>query len=318
MRWNHAVVLMIVLLFILPVFAHSMAAVEDKPLVVASTSVLASIVRDLAGDQARVVYLVSPSMCPGHYDVKPGDLETFRNADLVLYHGFEPWVKELVKAVNATGDWKGAVARVSGPWNTPDALKKLYTNVAEALKEKLGIQVNDRLKECISSIDKVASELKKIASENEFEGTPVVCMLWQKPFVSYMGFKIVAVYGPPEKLSVKDIESIEKNATKNHAALVIDNLQSGVEVGERIARDVGAVHVVLVNFPDSVAGVHNVTEMMLYNAKLLENAMHSHKYIIEANTLKDKLETWRAVALGAIVIAIVEALVLAVQALRKR
>ena len=287
--------------------------VENKPIVVASTSVLASIVEDLAGDKVRVVYMVSPSMCPGHYDVKPGDVVTISEARLVLYHGFEPWVKELIGAVNSTGSWNGSLVRISGNWNTPDSLKKLYMKVAEALKDSLGIDVSARLEKCLKRIDEVAEELKNIARENSFEDKPVVVMLWQKPFVEYLGFKIVATYGPPEKLSPKDISIIEENATRNHAILVIDNMQSGTELGSKIARDIGAVHVVLINFPDSVPGVNNVTQMMLYNAKLLAEAVHDYKYIAENTQLRSEVDLWRTVSIGLLVVAVVEALLIMLQ-----
>jgi len=288
-------------------------SVENKPIVVASTSVLGSIVEDLAGDRVRVVYMVSPSMCPGHYDVKPGDVVTLSEARLVLYHGFEPWIKELIGAVNSTGSWNGSLVRISGNWNTPDSLKKLYIRVAEALKDSLGIDVSARLEKCLKKIDEVAEELKSIARENSFEDKPVVVMLWQKPFVEYLGFKIVAAYGPPEKLSPKDISIIEENATKNHAILVIDNMQSGTELGSKIARDIGAVHVVLINFPDSVPGVNNVTQMMLYNAKLLADAVHNYKYIAENTQLRSEVDLWRTVSIGLLVVAVVEALLIMLQ-----
>ena len=288
-------------------------SVENKPIVVASTSVLASIVEDLAGDKVRVVYMVSPSMCPGHYDVKPGDVVTISEARLVLYHGFEPWVKELIGAVNSTGSWNGSLVRISGNWNTPDSLKKLYMKVAEALKDSLGIDVSARLEKCLKRIDDVAEELKNIARENSFEDKPVVVMLWQKPFVEYLGFKIVATYGPPEKLSPKDISIIEENATRNHAILVIDNMQSGTELGSKIARDIGAVHVVLINFPDSVPGVNNVTQMMLYNAKLLAEAVHDYKYIAENTQLRSEIDLWRTVSIGLLVVVVVEALLIMLQ-----
>ncbi len=312
-----AVTLALIVVLLAPQACQA-ASQESKPIVVTSTSVLASIVKDLAGDKVRVVYMVSPSMCPAHYDIKPGDVVTLSKASLVLYHGFEPWIKELVKTVNSTGSWRGIVVKVSGNWNTPDSLKKLYIKVAEALENALGLNVTSRLDECLKRIDQVASELKSIAKENGFEGKPVVCMLWQKPFVSYMGFKIVAVYGPPEKLSPKAVSVIEENATKNHAILVIDNMQSGVEFGAKLARDVGAVHVVLINFPDSVPGIHNVTQMMLYNAKLLANAIHSYKYIVEASHLEGEVKSWRTACIGLIIIVVIEAIIIALQAGRRK
>ena len=61
----------------------------EKPLVVCSTTVLGSIVQELAGDSVDVQVIASPSICPGHYDVKPSDVYAVGEADLIFYHGFE-------------------------------------------------------------------------------------------------------------------------------------------------------------------------------------------------------------------------------------
>jgi hypothetical protein len=58
-------------------------------------------------------------------------------------------------------------------------------------------------------------------------------MQWQKGFVEFLGFKVLVTYPPPEMVSAKKYEEILKNGTG--AKLVIDNLQSGTEFGEKIA-----------------------------------------------------------------------------------
>ena len=292
---------------------------DTKPLVVTTTSVLASIVKDIAGDLVDVKYLVSPSMCPGHYDVKPGDIETIRSASLILAHGMEwaGWLRELINSANQTGDLKVPIFNVTGPWNTPPLLKQKYTTVANLLIQTLGIDVESRLSRCLESIDTVDAELKEIANEYGFNNTPVVVMQWQMAFIKYLGFKIVASYGPPEFVSTQDIIEIEKNATLYGARLVIDNLHSGVELGERIAKDVGAVHVVLLNFPEAVPGIKNVTDMMLYNAKILANALSEYEVHNKVSALQEEISLWRSISIAALVIIIIESIVLVALVRRK-
>ncbi len=292
---------------------------ESKPIVVTTTSVLASIVRDLAGDYVDVQYIVSPSMCPGHYDVKPSDIELIREASLILAHGMEwrGWLRELINSANQTGDLHVPIYNVTGSWNTPPALSSMYSRVASIIDKELGIDTGDKLDKCLAAINKTDEELSEIAKENNFNGTPVVVMAWQSAFVSYLGFKIVATYGPPEFLSPSDIVNIEENATEFGAVLVIDNLHSGVSVGEKIANDVGVVHVVLINFPEVVPGINNVTEMMLYNAHLLADGLHTYKVMRETVKLKQEAETWRYVSLGLALIVIIEAIIIIFEA-RKR
>jgi len=292
---------------------------SEKPLVVTTTSVLASIVRDLAGDLVEVRYLVSPSMCPGHYDVKPGDVETIRRASLILAHGMEwpGWLRDLIETANQTGDLYVPIRNITGPWNSPPMLKQRYSAVANVLEEVLGLSLDDRLSKCLTAIDAVDEELKDYAKDYGFNNTPVVVMRWQVGFVSYLGFKVVATYGPPEYLSTEDIIEIENNATKYGAKLIIDNLHSGVDVGAKIAEDVGAVHVVLINFPEAVPGVNNVTEMMLYNAKVLADGLNKYETIKEMSSLKQEIELWKYVSWGCLFVIMIETALIIVMVKRR-
>lgn len=226
--------------------------------IVCTTTVIASIVEDLTGEKCEVV--ASPSVCPAHYDIKPSDVEKVKKADIIVCHGFEPWVDELVSASGKNAK----VIKVPGSWNTPQMLKDKYVKIANEL-EKAGYDVN--LKKCLDSINKTEAYLKKFAKENGFVNTPVICMQWQKGFIEFLGFKVLATYPPPEMVSAKKYEEILKNGTG--AKLVVDNLQSGTEFGEKIAKELGATEVAISNFP--ISG--NVTSMMVENSEKLAQAL---------------------------------------------
>jgi len=280
--------------------APALQAQGERPVVVCTTTVLASMVRDLAGDLVVIEVIASPAVCPAHYDVRPSDVEAFGRADLILAHGIEPWVSELREASGS----KAPVVWVRGPWNTPEALKARYREVAAALEEHLGLSLSDRLAKCLKAIDETDALLRAYAREHGFLGTPVVCMLWQKAFISYLGFRIVAVYGPPEKVSAKQFEGVLRNASKAGALLVIDNLQSGQDLGRRIASEVGCVQVALSNFPWTSPELTNMTEVMKWNARRLARALALAKLRGEVSRLRSELEMWRIATIVSAVIAI--------------
>jgi len=249
----------------------------EKPTVVATTTVLASIVEDLAGDKVVVEYISLPSLCPAHYDVKPSDAEKIKYASIVLSHGIEPWIDKLV---NASGSRAQVFKGVCTSWSTPEDLRKCYVEVADILKKYLGVPVDEGLNKSLNTIDYIASWLRDFSKENGFIGTPVVVMRWQRSFINYLGFNIVASFGPPETVTLKEYSEIITNATKAHALLVIDNLPSGVDLGMKIAREVGAIEVAIHNFPKAAPEIRNVTDMWVYNVKLISNALKT------ANTTK--------------------------------
>jgi len=258
----------------------------EKPIVVSSTTVLASIVRDLAGDQVFSEHISLPSVCPAHYDVKPSDVEKFKYASIVLSHGIEPWVDKLV---NASGTRAVIFKNVCRSWSTPDELKNCYIQVADILEKYLNISVREQLSKSLQTIDEVSSWLKNYSKENGFENTPVVVMKWQQPFTLFMGFKVVASYGPPETVTLKEYSEVLENATKARALLVIDNSPSGVDLGIKIAGEIGAIEVAIHNFPGAAPEVSNVTDMWIYNAKLLANALKAVSNSSSIESLRDQV-----------------------------
>ncbi|MDO9573507.1 MAG: zinc ABC transporter substrate-binding protein, partial [Candidatus Contubernalis sp.] len=59
-------------------------AATAKLKVVTSTSLIASIVERVGGDRVDVVNIIPPAQCPGHFDIKPGDIQKLADADLFI------------------------------------------------------------------------------------------------------------------------------------------------------------------------------------------------------------------------------------------
>lgn len=60
---------------------------REKPLIVATTSIMADGVRNLVGENAEVVALMPAGVDPHLYKASVRDLDLLQNADLVIYHG---------------------------------------------------------------------------------------------------------------------------------------------------------------------------------------------------------------------------------------
>jgi len=278
-------------------------AQDEKPVVAATTTVLGSVVRDLAGDRVEVVVILNPSLCPAHYDVRPSDVYLLQRANLILYHGFEPWMDRLVEAARASAP----LVKVSGPWNTPEGLEKYYEAVKEALEEHLGLDVSEGFERSLARLKSVEGELKGRAEELGVSKVKVISMAWQKPFLSWLGFQIVADYPPPEKLSSKDLVELVEVGKREGVVMVVDNLQSGTGFGRTLAERIGALHVVLTNFPETEPGVSNVTNLYEHNAETLFASLRSLSYMLEAQGLRGELQLYQALTYSLIVVAAVEA-----------
>ncbi len=60
---------------------------DNRPLVVATTTMIADLAQRLGGEQVRVVGLMKPGEDPHVYDVRPRDAQTIAQAKLVLLNG---------------------------------------------------------------------------------------------------------------------------------------------------------------------------------------------------------------------------------------
>ncbi len=304
--------LLLVLLLIMAPLAGAESA--EKPVVVVTTTVLGSVVRDLAGDRVEVVTILNPSLCPAHYDVKPSDVYLLQRADLVLYHGFEPWVEKLAEAAETSAP----LVKVSGPWNTPEGARSYYTAVAEVLEEYLGLDTSENLEKSLARVGELEDELKAKAEELGVSKVKVISMAWVKPFVSWLGFDVIADYPPPEKLSSQDLVNLASKGEEEGAVLVIDNLQSGTGFGRSLAEKVGAVHVVLSNFPGTEPGVEDLASLMESNAGKLFNSLENLSVRAEVQSLRCRLELYQTVVYVLVAIVAAEALALGYILLRVR
>ncbi|MCR4404171.1 MAG: metal ABC transporter substrate-binding protein [Candidatus Acetothermia bacterium] len=242
---------------------------QEKPLVIATTAVLADFAQAV-GAELIEVYTITPSgICPAHYDLRPSDLRAVASASLVLYHGIEPWLEDLIAR---SGNTEVRRVQVQGEWNIPASALELVGRIAEALGE-----VDPAHAELFQSsaesyqaeIAALAGHLESEASELGVSEAKVIAMAWQSSFVTWLGFNIVATYGPPEMLSLREAQQLVATGREERAALVIDNLQSGIDFGSRLAFEVGAVHVVLTNFPGAIPHTATYLEMVRYNADQL-------------------------------------------------
>ncbi|MCD6312228.1 MAG: zinc ABC transporter substrate-binding protein [Thaumarchaeota archaeon] len=299
-RWGLPILLIILLL------ANGLAAAaaaEEKPLVVATTSVLGSVVEDLAGDRVQVIVLVNPSICPAHYDVKPSDLYAVSKAKLIFYHGIEEWLMQLYNASES----KARLVKVSGGWSTINEAKSYYQQVAEALESELGLDVSEKLGERLSELDRVADEILGEAEKESTSSINVIVMKWQRSFVEWLGFNVVGDFGPPERLSSSDIEKLISLGKEKNVAIVISNLQSGTDVGEAIAREIGAVHVVLSNFPGSSPETKSLADLIEGNAEKVFKAISLYQLKRTVMEMRDEVEFYRVGFYALLVVAVVEA-----------
>jgi ABC-type Zn uptake system ZnuABC Zn-binding protein ZnuA len=100
---------------------------QDRPLVVATASIMADMAKNIGGDFIEVKSIVPIGGDPHIYDATPEDAKLAETADLVLVNGltFEGWLSELIEN-------SGSEAPVHTITNGIDAIASLtYQNATD-------------------------------------------------------------------------------------------------------------------------------------------------------------------------------------------
>lgn len=145
---------------------------ENLPQVVATTSVLCDLTRQVAGNTVNLTCLISPTANPQFYKPKPEDRKAIEQANLILYTGynFEPNLIKLIKASKNSAR-KIAVGQlaVSKPQKFQERGKKvsdphLWHNTKNAIKMVEVINSN-LIKLESSEAEAYTSNTRKITNE---------------------------------------------------------------------------------------------------------------------------------------------------------
>ncbi len=90
--------------FVLVACANTPTASSNKPRIVATTTIISDITRQIAGDQIDVITLLAPGIDPHDYEPVPIDLQVISQAKLILANGagLEPWLNKITESTVTT------------------------------------------------------------------------------------------------------------------------------------------------------------------------------------------------------------------------
>jgi zinc transport system substrate-binding protein len=252
--------------------------------IMAGSSLIANVIYDVADGKLETRTLIPPGVCPGHYDVKPSDIEALANSKALFIHDYQQSFQNIKGAIEAAENHNLTITvlNVTGNWMVPQVQAEAVDKIAQALGEidpenaaYYEGKATERAQAILDKGDKVEDTLLKAG----VEGVKVICAAMQEGFVSWAGFNITATFGRPEDLSPADVAQLVTEAREAGAALVIDNLQSGsTTLGASMEQDIEAIPVTISNFPGG-----------LENTETWEKAIDKN-----VNLLLEALSEWRA------------------------
>ena len=255
---------------------------EQKALkVVATTSLIGSIVERVGGERVDVVTIIPSGMCPGHFDIKPGDVKMLEKAQILLQHGFagESFLNDMLNLVDNPELLKMTM-NVEGNWMVPDIHIQAVDKIAEVLCQADpggSIFFKSAASNYKDEIKGLGMQIQAEAERLTADRIRVACSKMQTQFVEWLGFDIVTTFERPENLNPQKFQRIIKKARAGEVKLIIDNLQSGGKGGLPIAYETGGAHIILTNFPLEYEGKVSYPKSLKENADKLFKGLRKNK-----------------------------------------
>lgn len=224
---------------------------ESRLHVVATTTMMESAIKEIGGEHVAVTVLIPPGSCPGHYDIRPSDVRSIKRSRALFTHGYEQFVPRLLESA---GDCVPKVCKVSvqGNWLIPDIYAEACHSVSRCMcgiDPRHAKNYRERYASINTRAAKISQDLREKLKSAGIEGTAVICSDQQAPFLKWMGLNVVCTYGRSEEFTPAQLHSLVKIGRDKKVRLVVDNLQSGPTAGNQLAKEIGASHLTLSNFP---------------------------------------------------------------------
>lgn len=273
---------------------------DERPLVVASTTVLDDLVLRIAGDHVRRELIVGPGGDPHVYEPTPRDQVAIERAHLVVLNGFglEPRVEEMVESVGkreasvvvaAEGldphyeEYSGATVPDPHMWMSVPRVKTYVANIADALARvdpanARSYQANAeayareldlldaRVRELVAQIP--PEDRKLVTTHDAFRyfgdeyGIQIVDTVWGVTTDEEKGAE--AVREMVDRLRAFDVPAVFVESSVNADLLRAAAAEAGVRVGGTLYSD-------SLGLPGS--GAHTYIGMMLANAETLVSGL---------------------------------------------
>ena len=248
--------------------------------IVAGSSFITNIIQDVANNKVEPRTLIPPGVCPGHYDVKPSDIEALANSKALFIHNYQQNYENVTGAIEAAEnpDLIITVLNVTGNWMVPAVQAEAVDKIAQALGKiapENDAYYQERAADRKQAILAYGEQVKNTFQQAGVDGVKVICAEMQAGFVRWTGFDVVATYGRPEELSPADRGQLITEAEQTGVALIIDNLQSGATtLVESMGQDIEAIPVTISNFPGGLENTETWEKAINKNVDLLLEALN--------------------------------------------
>ncbi len=287
-------------------FSENVALAAEKTRMVATTSTLASMVRELAGDWADIHYIASPSQNIHFIQPTPKDVLKVKKANVFVHQGLdlEAWRDPLLVAsgnslflsqgshsIDASKgvpliEIPASLSRVQGDIHAygnphyaidPENAKIMMGTIADGLSRIFPESASEFAKKSELWISRLDQKIKDWnARMAPFRGFPIVTYHRSWPyFANRFGLVIVGELEPKPGIppTPQHLSELMKTMKEKNVKLVIKEVFNESSSAEKVAKVTGARVVTLNQDVDEDKETADYIAMIEHNIQLIEKAL---------------------------------------------
>ncbi|MGC9341480.1 MAG: hypothetical protein ACP5E3_02165 [Bacteroidales bacterium] len=211
----------------------------------------------LAAGMQNVTVLAPYEMVhPSEYEMRAGDIARIKNADLVIYAGYETMIGQIKTGLDLPEEKLLAIAT---SYNYEE-IEQSVMQIAKAQQTETTAQKN------LEEIKKLLEHSTESFRESGLDTIPVLVHFFQQSFAAETGLNSIQIFGPapPEPKQILEL-------TRTEAALILDNAHNPVGGPLRETMET-AKYVELINFP-GLYGTRTLGDVIEYNTEKLRGVL---------------------------------------------
>ncbi|MBN1554454.1 MAG: zinc ABC transporter substrate-binding protein [Phycisphaerae bacterium] len=241
--------------------------------VAASNSFLECAAKDLLGVDTPVLRLTEPGMCPGHFDIRPSQVQKLRACRVLLRFDFQQSMDAKLAGATEAG-LKIVPITIPGGLCEPDSYLAACRQTADALVETGLLQkktAEKRLKQIGDRIRQLSDQCRQNVAP--LKNTPVICSVHQEAFCRWLGLDVAATFRGADTESIQRLDKTLQAGKEKQVKLIVANRPEGHRCPKFLAERLGARVVVFENFPAAHKDQNTFDDMLRANVSMLLKVM---------------------------------------------
>jgi len=217
-----------------------------------TNSYLQCAVEDLCSSELEVLCIAPPGVCPGHFDMSPGQLKQLRNCRILLLFDFQKNIEQSLSRLKKSG-LKVQLVKTQPGLCIPDTYLSTCQDVCRIISSEYpdkADQYQEALKLIRNRLDKLAQELREDIRQSGSKSAKVLASNHQADFVKWLGLDAIATFVGSDIETASNLNQCLEKAAGQDVKFVIANRQEGAGLAEALAKRLQAKAVVFSNFPE--------------------------------------------------------------------